>query len=157
MRRRMPSLAVVLAVMGVLPVVLTGQSAPKRASVARTSRDLGGYWTNATFIPLERPAEFAGKAVLTEAEAIAFQKKRELQENSQSKDDIHYDNVLWQTENYPKGTLDLRSSLISEPADGRVPPLTPEGQRRAATRAALAASRGSADAAQYRTLGERCI
>ncbi len=119
--------------------------------------DLQGYWTNATYIPLERPAEFAGRALLSEDEAIAYQKKRELQENSQSKDDIHYDNVLWQTENYRKGTIDRRTSLISDPADGRIPPLTPDAQARAARNAQAARQRGPADAAENRSLGERCI
>jgi hypothetical protein len=157
MHRRLPGLrAAVLAVVCVVPVALSGQGAAKRPS-AKTTGDLDGYWTNATYIPLELPAEFAGKAELTEAEATAYQKKRELQENSQSKEDIHYDNVLWQAESYKKGTVDRRTSLIFDPADGRVPPLTPEGQARAAARAAAAASRGPADAAEFRSLGERCI
>ena len=35
--------------------------------------DLQGYWTNATFTPLERPRELAGKEFFTEQEAIAWQ------------------------------------------------------------------------------------
>src|SRR4051794_38724008 len=84
------------------PVVF-GQAA--KWTVQRTADghpDLQGYWTNATFTPLERPAEFAGKEFLTEAEALAYQQKREVQENTQSKEDIHYDNVLWQSESYAK-------------------------------------------------------
>jgi hypothetical protein len=38
--------------------------------------DWQGYWTNATFTPLERPAEFAGKEFFTEAEAAAFEAQR---------------------------------------------------------------------------------
>ena len=38
--------------------------------------DLQGYWTNATFTPLERPAELAGKEFLTEAEAAAYEKQQ---------------------------------------------------------------------------------
>ena len=38
--------------------------------------DLQGYWTNATYTPLERPAEFAGREFMTESEAIAYQKKK---------------------------------------------------------------------------------
>jgi len=151
------ALAIVGAVVVLAPAAL-GQ-APKRID-PRTpdgKPDLQGYWTNATFTPLERPAEFAGKEFLTEAEATAYQKKRELQENNQSKEDIHYDNVLWQTEAYAKGVSARRSSLIFDPADGKVPPLTPEAQRRAAALAAAARTRGPADAAEYRSLGERCI
>src|SRR5947207_1809649 len=37
--------------------------------------DLQGVWTNATITPLERPAAMAGKATLTDAEALALEKK----------------------------------------------------------------------------------
>ena len=141
-----------------LTTVVVGQTSKWNAPrTADGQPDLQGYWTNATFIPLERPAEFAGRDVLTEAEAIAYLKKQELRENSQSKEDIHYDNVLWQTEHYTKGALDRRTSLIFDPADGKIPPLTPEAQRRAAAQAEAARRRGPADAAEYRSLGERCI
>ena len=162
--RILGALAAVMAVVALAPVPLGGQTASKRSEAAKAvprtpdgRPDFQGYWTNATFIPLERPAEFAGKAEMTEAEAIAYQKKRELQENSQSKEDIHYDNVLWQTESYSKGMPDRRTSLIFDPADGKIPPLTPAAQARAAARAAAARRRGPADAAEYRSLGERCI
>jgi hypothetical protein len=117
--------------------------------------DLQGYWTNATYTPLERPAEFSGKEFWTNEEAAAYEKQRVAQFNSQAADDLHYDNVIWQTEPYVKGVSSLRTSLITDPKDGRIPPLTPEGVRRAAQRAA---SRGNpADAIQNRTIAERCI
>ena len=53
--------------------------------------------------------------------------------------------------------LDRRTSLIFDPADGKIPPLTPAAQARAAARAEAASRRGPADAAEYRSLGERCI
>jgi hypothetical protein len=37
--------------------------------------DLQGIWTNATLTPMERPAAFAGKPTLTDAEASAYEKK----------------------------------------------------------------------------------
>jgi len=157
LRRVFSAIAAVGAVVLLAPVVIAQVSKWTVQRTADGQPDLQGYWTNATFTPLERPAEFAGKEFLTEAEAIAYEKKRELQENSQSKDDIHYDNVLWQTESYSKNVSARRSSLIFDPADGRVPPLTPAAQQRAAALAAAARSRGPADAAEYRSLGERCI
>ena len=164
MRRPSSSVLVVIigavlgapALMGQAGSVASKRSAA-RAEAAPGPRALDGYWTNATFIPLERPEEFAGKAELTDAEAIAYQKKRELQENSQAKDDIHYDNVLWQSESYSKGVADRRTSLIFDPADGKIPPLSAQGQRAAAARADAARNRGQADAAEFRSLGERCI
>ena len=100
--------------------------------------DLRGYWTNATFTPLERPAELAGKEFMTEAEAAAYEKKRQLQEESQAKDDIHYDNVIWQKESYDKVVTRRRTSIVVDPPDGKIPPLTPLGQQRAAARAEAA-------------------
>ena len=91
-RRILGALAVVMAVAALSPVPLGGQTASKRPEVAKAvprtpdgRPDFQGYWTNATFIPLERPAEFAGKAEMTEAEAIAYQKKRELQKTASRK------------------------------------------------------------------------
>src|SRR5271166_5175001 len=37
--------------------------------------DLQGIWTNATLTPMQRPAEFAAKKTVTEAEATAYEKK----------------------------------------------------------------------------------
>ena len=117
--------------------------------------DLQGYWTNATFTPLERPAEFAGKEFFTPDEAAAYEKQRIAAFLGQPSDNIHYDDAIWQTEPYKKGVSGLRTSLIVDPADGRIPPLTPEGRRRAEERAAR---RGNpADAAQNRSLLERCL
>jgi len=132
--------------------VLHGQS---KAGTARTPDgrpDLSGYWTNATVTPLERPKEFAGREFLTEAEATAYEKKRRAEEDSQPQDDIHYDNVIWQTENYTKGVSRHRSAIVVDPPDGGLPALTAAGRQRVA-----AIRRNSSDSADTRTLGERCI
>jgi hypothetical protein len=138
----------------------TSATSPAKSSwtPTRTSDgqpDLQGYWTNATFTPLERPAEFAGKEFFTAEEAAAYEKQRIDAFLGQPADNIHYDDAIWQTETYRKGVSGLRTSLITDPRDGRIPPLTPEGQRRAAERARR---RGNpADAAENRTLLERCL
>jgi hypothetical protein len=148
-----------MVVAALLPASIEAQAA-RQHSIPRTPDgrpDLQGYWTNATFTPLERPAELADKEFLTEAEARAYETRRRLQEHSQPADDVHYDNVIWQSEHYEKGVSGLRTSLIFDPPDGRIPPLSEEGRRRAAARAEAARRRGPADAAEYRSLGERCI
>ena len=119
--------------------------------------DLRGYWTNATFTPLERPAELAGKEFMTDAEAAAYEKQRTLQEESQAKDDIHYDNVIWQKESYDKVVSRRRTSIVVDPPDRKIPPLTVAAQQRAAARAEVARSSGPADSVASRSLGERCI
>src|SRR6478752_773304 len=122
MRRRLRfALLAVAAAVPLASVTLGGQGrtkaegATKAWSQSRTpdgQPDLQGYWTNATFTPLERPAELAGKEFMTEAEAAAYEKQRQIQEESQAKNDIHYDNVIWQQESYRKVVSRLRTSIV---------------------------------------------
>jgi hypothetical protein len=133
---------------------------PKAWTVRRTTGgqpDLQGYWTNATYIPLERPKALGDKEFYTEAEAAAFEKKRQQEEHSQAADDIHYDNVIWQGDKWAKGSPSLRTSIVFDPPDGRLPPLSPRGQKRAAELAILARDREASVSAETRSLGERCI
>jgi hypothetical protein len=120
--------------------------------------DLTGNWTNATYTPLERPANFAGKEYFTPEEAAAYVKSRDANFNSQSAEDIHYDNVLWQSENYDKGVQSLRTSLIVDPPDGRIPALVEAARGRVA---GPVVGEGQnlrrADSYENRTLAERCI
>ena len=118
--------------------------------------DLQGYWTNATFTPLERPAELANKEFFTKEEAAEFDRKRLARENAQSKEDIHYDNALWQTETWGR-VESRRTSIVFDPPNGRLPELSPEGKIQAAAKAEAARRRASADSAQDRSLAERCI
>lgn len=82
--------------------------------------DLQGIWDNRTITPLERPRQFTDRATLTAAEAAAYEAS-----TAESRVDDRY---YWD-----RGTRtvdDRRTALVVDPADGRVPPLTPEGQRR---------------------------
>ena len=71
-----------LALLGVLAAILTAPlpaqtPAKSKKAMPRTADghpDLQGTWTNATLTPMERPAEFAGKATLTDAEARAVER-----------------------------------------------------------------------------------
>src|SRR4029079_10115164 len=118
--------------------------------------DMQGYWTNDTVTPLERPPEFGEKAVISAEEAAAYAKKRMDQFLAQPKDDIHYDDAIWQGENYGKQEH-LRTSLIVQPRNGKLPPLTREGPRRLAHQQATQRATASIDSAQSRSLAERCI
>jgi hypothetical protein len=135
------------------PMAAAGQQ------IARTADghpDLQGYWNNDSFTPVERSPELGDKAFFTPAEAAAYFKQRIDGLNNQPDTDIHYDNALWQAETYTKQP-NLRTSVIVEPRNGRLPPLTPEAQRLQAARVEAARRSGPADSAQSRTLGERCI
>ena len=138
-----------MAALGALfvPVYLTGQGLPVAAKAATSTSksstpsrtadgqpDLEGVWTNSTLTPLERPAEFAGKEFLTEQESADYVKRLLQQVNTDRRDggaqvDVGRSyNEFWRD----RGTnviADRRTSLISDPPDGRVPQLTPEAQK----------------------------
>jgi hypothetical protein len=118
--------------------------------------DLEGYWTNDTYTPLERPAELAGKEFFTAEEAAAFVQSRIDRLHAQAADDIHYDDAIWQAENYGK-KANLRTSLIVEPRDGKLPPLAAEGQARYAHQLATQRASAASESAAHRSLAERCI
>jgi hypothetical protein len=153
--RILGALAAATAMLALAPTPSAKTTVPARTADGRP--DLQGNWTNATYTPLERPAELAGKEFFTEKEAAEYAQRRERQFNSQAPDDIHYDNAIWQSEPYQKGLSSLRTSLIYDPPDGRIPPLTPDGARRAAERAAWRRSHPPSEAIENRTLAERCI
>src|SRR5881396_885189 len=144
--------------MGVLVVVLAAAallSAQKKWTLTHLSDgqpDFQGYWTNATYTTLERDRELGTKEFFTAEEAAAYAKRREQIENSQSKDDIHYDNVIWQNEGYGKIVSRNRTSLIYDPPDGRIPDLTPAAKAIAAARTEYAKAHGPSDEAASRSL-----
>jgi hypothetical protein len=123
--------------------------------------DLQGTWTNSTITPLERPRELAGKEFFTEQEAAEYEKRMLKALNTDNRDgppevDVGRSyNEAWRE----RGKLLLRTSLIVDPPDGRIPPLTAEGQKRAAARAEDRRRRGPdpADSWEDRNLAERCI
>jgi hypothetical protein len=162
-----PTRWVVALTFAALPLLVTwpsGQSGPSARprgthAVPRTpdgQPDLQGYWTNDSYTPLERPAEFATKSHFTPQEAAAFVRSRLDRLENQPRTDIHYDDAIWQKEPYEK-EANLRTSLLTAPASGVLPPLTEEARRRQAADAARRTGRGPSDSVQDRSLGERCI
>jgi hypothetical protein len=139
--------------------------AAPRSLLFRTSwgdPDLQGVWNYAVGTPLERSAEFAGKAVLSDDEFAQAERQAHERSNRDRRDgagtnvDLGREaNEFW-SERRPT-ILTRRTSLITDPPDGKLPRLTPEAeQRRDATAAALR-ERGSADSWEDRPLNERCL
>jgi hypothetical protein len=121
-----------------------------QAQSTRTSRnpdrhpDLEGIWNPVTLTPLERPPEFAGRATVTDEEARAWEKKDHSHDGENGDLPpaiaafVKAQNAVGSTESdfWERG-IELarvdgvkRTSLIVDPPDGKLPPRTPEGQKR---------------------------
>ena len=96
--------------------------------------DLQGYWTNLTYTPFERPKALSSKPLYTEPEAVdAFNKAVADSQNQV----VHYVNSDFGATPVQTGAQpNRRTSLVIDPPDGRVPPLTPEAEKREAARRA---------------------
>jgi hypothetical protein len=143
----------------------TGSTAAGGYSAPRTpdgQPDLQGFWTNTTYTPLERPAGVT-KEFYTQAEAAEIEKKAAAVESDQTEPgtaaDVHYDFTQFQLDRSQGGVAsNMRTSLIVDPPEGRLPPLTDDGKRRAAERAeARKRAGGPYDAIQNMPLSVRCI
>jgi hypothetical protein len=120
--------------------------------------DLQGFWANDTVTPLERPKRFADKAVLSEQEAIAYEKDLVGRWNDRFGDlEVTTTGELsdeWQE----NGTVvpGRRTSLIVDPAEGKIPALTPAAKAQADARAERLRDH-PADDPEDRTMYERCL
>ena len=156
-------LAAVAAVAGVALLVPT--SAAGQASTPWGDPDLQGVWDFRTLTPLERPDELVGKEVFTPEEAAEFV-AASLSEIA-GRDDVVPDDIVGNYNQFwfDRGTTVVgtrRTSRIVDPPDGRLPPLTPDAERRATSPEAqriAQAGRGIVPPLSYEDLspGSRCI
>ena len=154
---------------------VSAQSTAKGAAgwvVPRTADgrpDLEGVWENNSATPLERPAQFAQKPRLSDQELATLEQRARtlLGPNAEAVfGDALYFTLLADTkpaglgntgsysQNWlPDRYFEHRTSLITDPADGKLPPLTPAGAKaRAAFRFGEVA-----ESAQKMTLQDRCV
>ena len=138
--------------------------------------DLQGFWPGVEMVgvPLQRPARFGTRNVLTDAEFA--QRGKDIKEEEESlvaEIDVFTAEInpncaircptspmpYWQE----TGKASRQASLIIDPADGRQPPLSAEGQKRQADQQAEARARRErlqgreADTYLDRSLYDRCI
>ena len=98
--------------------------------------DLQGVWDNHTNVRMERAANLAGRRTFTEAELVERDPANSTNEPLCNQDDercanatvaqldrLRAYNSFWTPRDY---VYDNRTALIEDPADGRVPPMTPE-------------------------------
>jgi hypothetical protein len=162
---------------GMIAVVTLAQGQWTPPRTADGHPDLQGYWTNNNATPLERPRELADREFLTEAEVAALRAKAaELfngQEDAAFGDDVFratlanvngtrsgFTSVDGGTGDYSsvwtvQRVWDNRTSLITDPKDGRQPALTAEARARRAAGGGFLTRRS--DGPEDRSFAERCI
>ena len=150
-----------LAALVLLPTAAPGQTTPR---TPWGDPDLQGVWNNGTVTPLERPAQFADKEFLTEAEAAAYEKEMVTRQDVDNRDgsvgtvaDVSkaYNEVWW--EHGSKVVASRRTSIVYDPPNGRVPALTPQAQERAKRLAAARAKADLPDTWTDMSVRDRCI
>ena len=163
--------SVVLAAM-LAPAAAVGQpsEAPSPPRTAWGDPDLQGIWNNATLTPLQRPANLADRAFLTAEEAAGLaqqtvERNAELlsapARRAEAGGNVGAYNNFWME----RGTSvvpTMRTSIIVDPEDGRLPPLTPAAQSRMDSDEArrLARMRGGQEPVEtweQLDLGDRCL
>jgi hypothetical protein len=152
-----------LVIVGIASVAVSAQApAYKTPRTPDGQPDLQGFWSNATYTPLERPDNVT-KEFYTPDEAVAAEKAAAARENAQTDPgtvaDVHYDFTQFGLDR-SQATLarSLRTSLIVDPKNGKLPPVTEEGKRILAARAEEAKKLGGRwDSAQANQLDDRCI
>src|SRR4051812_6060010 len=137
---------------------------PASASGWRTPRtpwgdpDLQGNYTNLyeQGTPLERPKEFEGRTL----DQVRGEELAKIKAQVQERTINNFEGPIHAPSNWWQDALDLKRGnqawLITDPPDGHIPELTPEGQRRA-TAARRTIYDGGSDSWEDRSLYDRCI
>ena len=163
-RRTAAVLVALVAASWLSPALVAGQEPapaadPTAFRTAWGDPDLQGVWSYATFTPLERPDALAGREFLTPEEVAEQNRADSSRASSERRGELSSDrdlalayNQVW----WDRGASTGRTSLIVDPPDGRLPPLTAEAARR---QAALRDRRRDHpfDSWEDRPLQERCM
>jgi hypothetical protein len=163
----------IIVVTGLVAIFPSGPTSAQTQSNYRAPRtpwgepDLQGTYSNRTITPFERQANVNGREFFTREEAAALEKRAQDQSGDEGRSkgtrgDVEraYNDFWWD-----RGTkvTSLRTSLVVDPPDGRVPALTEAAKRRAAEEARRPAFRGAGasgrgtDSWLDRSTFERCI
>ena len=135
-----------VALLGVGTLPATGQRAVPRA-------DLHGTWSNGTITPLERPAELAQQTYLSPTAAAEYERTwLEKFRKNFTEEDLMAPDLDYTFMDRQKVVPSRRTSLITDPPDGRLPALVPAAKVRADAR-----PKQSRDDPEVMGLAERCL
>lgn len=177
--RRVAAIGALSVVIGGGWIVVSGQSPAATGDAASLKTpwgapDLNGIWdVGFVLTPLERPKELAGKAFLTDEEALQVEKAHRdrlagdgaggrARSTRGTDADLAgaYNQVFSAYGQHERVIRTKRTSLIVDPPDGKIPPLTEEGQKRLAGERREAPNEfgpgGIADHPEQRT-NDRCM
>src|SRR5262245_40383386 len=154
---RRSTIAFAAACVGALLVVEGGAQTSTVTRLAWGDPDLEGTWTNATLTTLQRAPELGTKAYFTREEAAAFDRQRAQATNADRPlrpgEVGAYNDAFFER---GRGVKTGRTSLVVDPPDGRIPPFTPDAQKRFDARQ-RDEELHPADRPSDRWLTERCI
>jgi len=144
----------------VIFAILSATLAFPQQRTASGDPDLQGIWTNATVVPLERPANLGAKEFYTESEAAENAKKvlgiDSWERLGPVNAPVHYNMLQYGLDlSQVKVATNLRTSMITGP-EGRIPPYTDEAKKRLAARAEKLKGH-QFDGPENRNVQERCI
>jgi hypothetical protein len=163
MNRQATTIAAGVAVAIAAVVAPASTQAQKHPRTAWGDPDIAGSYAEFTTAPLERDAKYGDKEFFTPEEHAEFAKTRLTQQFADddtepgTQADVHYSMGQFAlSENEGVTSLNLRTSIVTQPKNGRIPPLVPAAVAR---RDAIAAARRGHefDGPEMRSLTERCI
>jgi hypothetical protein len=129
--RFLNSATIIAAAVGVIAVSVPGASA-QSPKTAWGEPDLQGIWTDENDTPFQRSPKFANQEFFTEAQRAEFDRVRALRPGRDQRGGRGSELDVQGAYNAVWGGLKhtgRRTSLIVDPPDGRIPPLTPAAEK----------------------------